>query len=109
VCGVDEAAGFGNHQERSCEVDIHARASEPRVVKNSSIEIFDRGHRKIPFEARFDSHHIGDDSARVECISLVLDRAFNGRTNEMAKAAKAAKKPAAKKAAKKPAAKKKKK
>lgn len=71
-----------------------------------SIEIFDRRHRKNPFEDGIDSHQI-EARLDVESSSIQpsLGWALNGRTNTMAKAAK---KPAAKKAAKKPAAKKKK-
>ena len=71
-----------------------------------SIEISDRGHRKIPFVDGVDSHQIGQRPDRVESDSALIVRVHNGRTNTMKAKAK---KPAAKKAAaKKPAAKKKK-
>jgi hypothetical protein len=70
--------------------------------KNLSIEIFDSGHRKIPFVDGVDSHQIGQRPDRVESDSTLDARVHNGRTTKMAaKAKKAAKKPVKKPAAKK--------
>jgi hypothetical protein len=70
--------------------------------RSLSIEIFDSGHRKIPFDADLDSNQIVRCPDRVESDSALFVRVHNGRTSIM----KAKKKPA-KKAAKKPAKKKK--
>jgi len=72
--GLDEAAGFGNHQERSSEVDVHAMLATRLERRKLSIEIFDSRHRKNPFEAEIDSHHIEDrlDVSRVRFGSASL-------------------------------------
>jgi hypothetical protein len=42
--------------------------------KNLSIEIFDSGHRKIPFVDGVDSHQIGQRPDRVESDSALIVR-----------------------------------
>ncbi len=102
--GIDEAARLGDHQEGACEIDVHVARCIAERCEKLSIEIFDSGHRKIPFVDGIDSNQIGQRPDRVESNSALNARVHNGRTTNMAAKAK---KPA-KKAAKKPAAKKKK-
>ncbi len=45
-------------EEGACEIDIHGPLGSEVERKNLSIEIFDRRHRKIPFEEGIDSDHI---------------------------------------------------
>ena len=101
--GIDEAAGFRNHQERAREIDIHRASSIETTCRDLSIEISDSGHRKIPFVAGLDSNHIGQVPAESNPIRLYL----LGVTMEGRITMKAKKKPAKKAAAKKPAKKKK--
>ena len=50
---------------------------------STPIDIFDSGHRKIPFEERNDSHHIAFDLASSRANErLGQTRVYIGRTND---------------------------
>lgn len=55
---VDETSRLGNHQEGAREIDVHETHLIVETLQMTSIEIFDRGHRKNPFVAKFDSNQI---------------------------------------------------